>query len=311
METKEARELLRKIFKECESFKTRLESLKQLSQTMKEYPFRARILGFPLLVIDTKEELIGRIKELEDILNIYLIKEQKEDFYKYNKYNKDNKNSKDNKDDKEKNEIEENQSLKFYMVGAPGSGTTFFKRWLEKHFEKYIIIEQPIPFKMPDIASPHGTFYIPWTLKNYPKYKCIHIIRDGRDSIVSRIKRKHSVEGDEIIKTFLPHINYEDFKQYKKCVKYAHLWKKYIEKGIAERGKLNYLEVKYESICNETEKTLKKVCKFLNVPWKSEYLKDMEENLKPHIGGGAYLDSEEMDLVMKIIKPVLKKLNYL
>jgi len=73
MELKECRKLIRG----CEAFFKRLESLKILEENDKlEYPCQFIMFGFPALKIDSKEELKGRIKEIQDVLNIEAYKEE-------------------------------------------------------------------------------------------------------------------------------------------------------------------------------------------------------------------------------------------
>jgi len=49
---------------------TRLASLIELSNNTKEYPIKVRMLGFPLLIVQNREEIMARIKELSEILNV-------------------------------------------------------------------------------------------------------------------------------------------------------------------------------------------------------------------------------------------------
>jgi glutathione peroxidase-family protein len=52
------------------ALKNRLASLINLYNTEKDYPFRVRILGFPVTNFINKEELAKRIKELCEILHM-------------------------------------------------------------------------------------------------------------------------------------------------------------------------------------------------------------------------------------------------
>ena len=63
-------EKARKLLQQTEAFHKRLESLKTVWDTQIDYPFKLQILGFPIMDIQSKEELDGRIKELEDCLLI-------------------------------------------------------------------------------------------------------------------------------------------------------------------------------------------------------------------------------------------------
>lgn len=63
--------------KRYKAFSNRLESFKNLEENDKlEYPCKFMIFGFPTLEINSKEELKGRIKEIQDVLNIEAYKEE-------------------------------------------------------------------------------------------------------------------------------------------------------------------------------------------------------------------------------------------
>jgi len=58
-----------------ENLKTRIISLKKIQDNQEiNFPFRVNMLGFSSFTIDSKEELIGRIKELQDLLNVDLVR---------------------------------------------------------------------------------------------------------------------------------------------------------------------------------------------------------------------------------------------
>ena len=58
---------------ENKKLQNRLVSLQQIfSNPNMSYPLQLYMLGFPLLKIHSKEELDGRVKELQDILNVDL-----------------------------------------------------------------------------------------------------------------------------------------------------------------------------------------------------------------------------------------------
>ena len=61
-----------------ETLYKRLENLCQLyyNHPKESFPFSLKIFGFPELKIGHKEELLFRIKELEDILNVKVYKEE-------------------------------------------------------------------------------------------------------------------------------------------------------------------------------------------------------------------------------------------
>jgi hypothetical protein len=77
----EKKDMLKKYYSErgVEALKSRLKTLSGLFITQKEFPFKARLFGFPLLEINDKKELGGRIQELKDILmGVEVVFERKE-----------------------------------------------------------------------------------------------------------------------------------------------------------------------------------------------------------------------------------------
>ena len=82
----------------------------------------------------------------------------------------------------------------------------------------------------------------------FPNCQIIHVVRDGRDVVLSHRKRFG----------------------HKSAVKATIKWPRYIEAARAVGEKLpadRYLEVRYEDVVNDTEKTLRGLLDFLHEPW--------------------------------------------
>ena len=75
LELKDAREALR----DCEAFKSRLISLKEIEDNQKvSFPLKLHIIGFPYpFTCQSREELRGIINELADLLG-YALMEKKD-----------------------------------------------------------------------------------------------------------------------------------------------------------------------------------------------------------------------------------------
>jgi hypothetical protein len=92
----------------------------------------------------------------------------------------------------------------------------------------------------------------------FPKAQFIHLIRDGRDVCLSLTlyKYRNGVLSQN-----------------------AKYWADYVAAGIASGRRLPkglYLEIAYEDVVINTEQTLKKVCRFLNVPFSPKMTKFYE-----------------------------------
>jgi len=108
-------------------------------------------------------------------------------------------------------------------MGAPGSGTKFITSAIEKLFLK------DGSFKHDQMLPPphhHQTHMISKAVE--AGFKVIHLVRDGRNQIQSRILNNHGIDGD-IIKKF--NIKVPDEKH----LNYAILWNWFVEEGMCGR----------------------------------------------------------------------------
>ncbi len=80
-----------------------------------------------------------------------------------------------------------------------------------------------------------------------PEARFVHLIRDGRDVALSILNQSFGPSSVE---------------------KAAEKWKYRIEMGRNEaRGLSHYLEVRYEDLVLDTERTLRGICEFCELPW--------------------------------------------
>lgn len=99
------------------------------------------------------------------------------------------------------------------------------------------------------LKKPHYIFFIDELLLHYPNIKIIHIIRDGRDAVLSATK----FLSEEIKEKF----------PFDWCVRQ---WAVCITRGKKYRNNQKYLEIRYEDLVNDPYYQLKYISSFLNKP---------------------------------------------
>jgi hypothetical protein len=113
--------------------------------------------------------------------------------------------------------------------------------------------------------TPYYALHIGLLHAHWPDAQFIHLIRDGRDVALSLFDREH------------------DFRVYN-SFSAARYWQEYVEVGHEQGSKLptgQYLEVRYEDLLSETDRTLRLICNFLGV----EFVANMTDYEKSPDGG--------------------------
>ena len=116
-----------------------------------------------------------------------------------------------------------------------------------------------------------------------PEARFIHLIRDGRDVAMSRIKRS--------------------LKNPPPMARVARNWRRRIRRAQRQGAKLNhYLELRYEDLIGDTEGTLRTICDFIELEFEpamltyyeraEERMSEMAHDLKP-VGGKPLRPGEE------------------
>ena len=131
--------------------------------------------------------------------------------------------------------------------------------------------------------NPGYTIYTKRLLKIFPEAKFIHIVRDYRDNFVSI----RNVDFE------LPFISVTVSK-----------WKYFVKRfrKAASKHPCAYIEVRYEDLVGEPEKTFRKLCDFVGVPYSDkpfDFYKKSEEVLKIY----------PTDLILKYHSSLLKEIN--
>ena len=101
-----------------------------------------------------------------------------------------------------------------------------------------------------------------------PEARFIHLIRDGRDVAMSRIKRS--------------------LKNPPPMARVARNWKRRIRRAQRQGSKLNhYLELRYEDLILETEATLRTICEFIELPFEERDAHLLRARRGADVGDGA------------------------
>ncbi|MFW6026547.1 MAG: sulfotransferase family protein [Candidatus Woesearchaeota archaeon] len=133
--------------------------------------------------------------------------------------------------------------------------------------------------------DPRNLDYLKQLYKLYPNGKFVHIKRDPRDIIVSRIKASWSSSYPFILHPLIINAQYKKAIKLSKQIKNAFLY-----------------EIYYEKLINEPEEEVKKLCNFLDVNYENTMLNYTDSSKE-------LVSENEMDWKKETFKPILKK-NY-
>lgn len=128
-----------------------------------------------------------------------------------------------------------------FRINAEGEDKT---RWLDK--------------------TPYYILNIPLLAAIYPDAQFVHIIRDGRDAVLSMLERS---------------VDIRVFSFYQG----AKLWKRYVDAGRTMGAILppeRYLEFRFEDMLNDQEGTLRQVCDFLGEEFSDKVI-DFQKSRDP------------------------------
>ena len=128
-----------------------------------------------------------------------------------------------------------------FRINAEGEGKA---RWLDK--------------------TPYYILHLPLLAAIYPDAQFLHIIRDGRDAVLSMLERNTDIRVFSIYQG-------------------AKLWQRYVDAGRMMGAILppeRYLELRFEDMLNGQEGTLRRICTFLGVEF-SEKVIDFQKSRDP------------------------------
>jgi len=168
-------------------------------------------------------------------------------------------------------------------------------------------------------------FTMPMVMDAFPTAKAIHLIRDGRDVMLSRLEARFGdnnltdpvnklvVFGDTEVANFAGHpLTPATVATYRNELEMLH-WVTAVSYGL--KGRIygeRYLEVKYEDICREPIPIFEQIFDFIEVP----FLKCTKTWLigavhHTRIGKWKSQSKENLEKPLKIAEDLLKELGYL
>ena len=165
------------------------------------------------------------------------------------------------------------------------------------------------------------TFTVQIFLDAYPEGKAIHLIRDGRDAMLSRLNRRMSgldnalnrlvVFGDENAAEFQGRpLTKKTIKALRNEIEMQH-WVTAVRFGM--RGRMydgRYMEVLYEDLCSRPAETLGRVFEFLEVPYRPQAREWIIANASAGRMGKWKQNGDEFKDAIAIGAPLLKELGY-
>ena len=167
------------------------------------------------------------------------------------------------------------------------------------------------------------TFTMPVVFDIFPNAKVLHIIRDGRDVMLSRLNariellndpmNKVMVFGDKNISSYKgKEINKETIEKYRNELEMMH-WVTSVKYGIQGRKyEGRYLEIRYEDMCRKPVETFTEVFSFLDIPFLESTKEWLIANVRTdRIGKWRKLSDEEMKVPLEIGGELLKELGYI
>lgn len=188
-----------------------------------------------------------------------------------------------------------------------------------------------IDLQIEDLNKPFGwkfgetIFTLPALFDSIPSTKAIHLIRDGRDVMLSRIPARFNPENfDELFNKLIVFgnnhtthyknelLNKESIEKYRTELELLH-WKTVIEFGKKLRHYTNnYLEVRYEDLCTDPEYTIDKISDFIKIKFNSESREWAKKNASTErIGKWKKEDQNYINSIIQNHSYLLKEYNYL
>jgi len=158
-------------------------------------------------------------------------------------------------------------------------------------------------------------------LDAYPEAKTVHLLRDGRDVMLSRLnfrmKNLHLplnslvVFGDPAVSSYRGQPLTESVvEEYRNEIEMHH-WVTAVRFGMrARRYADRYLEIRYEDLCRYPVRTMTTVFEFLDVPFLETAREWVKENASVKGIGKWKGREEELSDAIRIGEPLLKELGY-
>ena len=164
-------------------------------------------------------------------------------------------------------------------------------------------------------------FMMPMVLDAFPDARVVHLIRDGRDVMLSRLNARMDFDsalnrlvvfGDADVTTWRGRpLTAQTVAAHRNELEMQH-WVTAV--GFGLRGRAygsRYLEVRYEEVCTEPEAQFERIFAFLDVPFLPETRAWLASNVyRTRVGKWRRLPPEELDAALAIGGDLLRRLGY-
>ena len=159
-------------------------------------------------------------------------------------------------------------------------------------------------------------------LDAFPDAKIVHLIRDGRDVMLSRLnwRMRHlhrdvnrlTVFGDPSIDSYRGRPLSEDvIREFRNEIEMHH-WVTAVRVGMRGRATPErYLEVRYEDLCRQPVTELQRVFEFLEVPMRDETAEWLRATASTRAIGKWHAQKDMLEDAVRIGEPLLKELGYI
>lgn len=200
-------------------------------------------------------------------------------------------------------------AIKCFHYQSPEEAEEFELEWLRYEIWKYYR-KLGSPQGLWGWKFPETYLLFPMLLKILPRARFIHMIRDGRD-----IAFKRHLTDDPNRKLGKKILSYLNALHQPHTVQAALSWAYQVESFDGLKTRIpsdQLLEIKFESLCINPSLEVQKICRFLNTPMTPECEDFISNKINPKkVAQYAEQDREEIDSVEKLIRPVLKRHNYI
>jgi len=167
------------------------------------------------------------------------------------------------------------------------------------------------------------TFMIEIFIDAFPDSKVVHLIRDGRDLMLSRLNSRmrrvadepfsrRLVLGDANITQYREKpLTWKIVKAYRNEFEMLH-WMTAVRFGMRGRAYPGrYLEILYEDICANPVETLARVFDFLEIPFRPQAREWITQHASKQRIGKWKLYEEQLQDAIRIGEPLLRELGYI
>lgn len=205
----------------------------------------------------------------------------------------------------------------------PPKRVEYFKRQMQTCIDQYV--QQEIK----DTSKPYGwkfgetIFILPYLFDIAPNARVIHLIRDGRDVMLSRIPARfddsfHDPFNKRMIFGKASQLKYkgevlkpEVIDNYRTELELIH-WQTVIEFSKRLRVYQNqYMEVRYEDLCQNPKEVLNTISEFIEVPFDKNIYKWAVENISAsRIAKWKKEDINKIKEVSQIAESTLREYGY-